>query len=110
MKEDLPEQVVMLNDFSVHFLQVVLYSRSVDRQLAKRLERSTWLCDRSVREALGFRDEVDLGVSWSSALDVAMTHDVHSESIASLLKPPVHKVPDCVADLGVLPVEIGLLA
>jgi hypothetical protein len=40
-----------------------MYLRSVDRKTAERLGLVAGLDDRSIRESLGFGDEVDLGVS-----------------------------------------------
>lgn len=99
----------MLDDFIVHLLEVILHSRSVDRQVAEWLIRSSRLCDRCIRESFCFCDKVDLPRELlTEKIRYRKTHNVHSESITPSFHPPMHQVPDCLSDFWVLPVEIRL--
>lgn len=52
-----------------------------------------WVGDGRVWEAGGFGDHVD---------------DVHSEAADAFVEPEAHVVVDCLAELRVVPVEVGL--
>lgn len=80
-----------------------MYFRSVDRKTAERLGLVAGLDDRSIRESLGFGDEVDLAVSisWKGR---KRTYNIHSETISALCEPPMHHIIDGLSQLGVLPV------
>jgi hypothetical protein len=80
---------------------------SVDRHAVEGLELVTGQNDRSIRESFSLGNEVDLRCQHRPSLSPKIpTHDVHSESISSLVEPPVHHVKDGLSELGVLPVEI----
>src|SRR5215211_9410857 len=81
-------------DFAVHLLEELVDARPVDEvRHAVAVEAAV------VHVAVGklgiFGDEVDY---------------VHAEAIDAALQSPAHHRVGCPADLGVLPVEVGLLA
>jgi hypothetical protein len=62
---------------------MTMYLRSVDRKTAERLGLVAGLDNRSIRETLGFGDEVDLQISVS--LEVGeRTYNIHSETVSTL--------------------------
>lgn len=84
-----------------------MYLRSIDGHAAEWLELVTGQNDRGIREAFSLGDEIDLPFQRQAArASWNKTHDVHSETVGSLVQPPVHHVIDCRPELRVLPVEI----
>ena len=81
-------------DCAVHLLQKLEDAGPVDE-----VRRAVAVEAAVVHVAVGqvgiFGDEVD---------------DVHAEAVDAAVQPPAHHRVDRLADLGVLPVEVGLLA
>jgi hypothetical protein len=71
------------DDLLVHLLEVTVNFGPVDRETAERLGLVAGLDDRSIRETLGFGDEVDLEVSVALG-DRNWTYNIHSETVSTL--------------------------
>lgn len=84
---------VFREDFAAHFLHEFVEARTGHDHRESGAE--TVLRGWTVRKALGLRDEVD---------------DVHAETVDAAVEPPAHHVVNGLADLGVFPIEVGLLA
>ena len=80
--------------FAMHLGEELVHPRAVDD---RSTEAAVLLAgpDLSVRERRVLGDQVD---------------DVHPEAVDAPVEPPAHHRVDGLADLGVLPVEVGLLA
>ena len=87
------QKVVLAEHLLVHFLEELVYARAVLGVLVVAAVDSAG-GHRAVRQAGHLGDQAD---------------DVHAETVDALLAPPVHHVKHSVADLRVLPVEVGLL-
>ena len=82
--------VIFRHDVAVHLLKIFVAMRAVGVDGGDVLH----LIGRDVGEGLVFGDERD---------------DVHAEAVDAFVEPELHEVVDFVADLGVVPVEVGLL-
>ncbi|CAO0825743.1 hypothetical protein SMICM17S_09711 [Streptomyces microflavus] len=85
---------VAFEDLAVHFRQVLVDAGAADVVGAAICVPGA-LVDDAVGEAGGLGDEVD---------------DVHAEAVDPPLQPPAHHGVDRLAQVRVLPVEVGLLA
>ena len=89
--EQLP--VVVGEDLAVHLLQEIVDARAAD------VER------RAVAQPAGVRGAVGQPRVLGEHVD-----DVHAEAVDAAVQPPAHHPVDGLADLRVLPVEVGLAA
>lgn len=83
----------MIQDLIVHLAEVVCHFGSIEPVDQTILIRALRVRHRRIREPRRLGDAID---------------DIHPEPIAAFAKPEPHHIPDRVADLRVLPVEIRL--
>src|SRR5215218_9421376 len=80
-------------DFAVHLLEELVDARPVD-EVRHAVAVEAAVAHVAVGQLGVFGDEVDY---------------VHAEAVDAALQPPAHHGVECLADLRVLPVEVGLL-
>ena len=83
----------MIEHLIVHLTQVVRHLGPVEAVDETVLELTVWICHGSVREPRRLGDAID---------------DIHPEPVTPFVQPEPHHVPDRVADLWVLPIEVRL--
>ena len=88
------QRVAAVEDLAVHLLQELVDARAADVVLAA-VRSASRVADGAVGQRGVLGDEVD---------------DVHAEAVDPAVQPPAHHLVDRLADLRVLPVEVGLLA
>ena len=81
--------VILRHDVAIHLLEVLVHVGAVGVGVAVVVE----LVGREVGEGGVLRDEGD---------------DVHAEAVDAFVEPEAHEAVDLFADLGIVPVEVGL--